>query len=72
MACSIWLSGARHLGNVLAVPTGRRNETDVMEHDAHDDPIEFHTAHGVRLRRTSRTPGPWNWLFLPGGPGIGS
>ena len=43
-----------------------------MEHDAHDDPVEFHTAHGVRLRRTSRTPGRWNWLFLPGGPGIGS
>lgn len=30
------------------------------------------TPGGVRLRRYLRTPGPLNWLFLPGGPGIGS
>jgi pimeloyl-ACP methyl ester carboxylesterase len=33
---------------------------------------EFWTPRGVRLRRARRTDGPWNWLFLPGGPGIGS
>lgn len=32
----------------------------------------FHTASGVRLRCCSRRPGAMNWLFLPGGPGIGS
>ncbi len=30
------------------------------------------TPSGVRLRRRRRRPGPLNWLFLPGGPGIGS
>ncbi len=30
------------------------------------------TASGVRLRRHSERPGELNWLFLPGGPGIGS
>lgn len=37
-----------------------------------DRPDEFWTTHGVRLRRGRRAAGPWNWLFLPGGPGIGS
>jgi pimeloyl-ACP methyl ester carboxylesterase len=32
----------------------------------------FFTPSGVRLRRHSRRPGDLNWLFLPGGPGIGS
>ncbi|MBN9111869.1 MAG: alpha/beta fold hydrolase [Pseudonocardia sp.] len=36
------------------------------------DSDEFWTSHGVRLRRARRTPGERNWLFLPGGPGIGS
>ena len=35
-------------------------------------PDRYWTTHGVRLRRARRTPGPWNWLFFPGGPGIGS
>ncbi len=35
-----------------------------------DDPI--FTPSGVRLRRRAARPGPLNWLFLPGGPGIGS
>lgn len=30
------------------------------------------TPSGVRLRRRTRRPGPLSWLFLPGGPGIGS
>ena len=30
------------------------------------------TRSGVRLRLTSSTPGRWNWLFVPGGPGLGS
>lgn len=30
------------------------------------------TPSGVRLRRRAAQPGPLNWLFLPGGPGIGS
>lgn len=30
------------------------------------------TPSGVRLRRHSAQPGSLNWLFLPGGPGIGS
>ena len=30
------------------------------------------TPSGVRLRRRSQRPGDLNWLFLPGGPGIGS
>jgi pimeloyl-ACP methyl ester carboxylesterase len=33
---------------------------------------QFWTASGVRLRAHSRRPGHLNWLFLPGGPGIGS
>ncbi|MDI1482474.1 alpha/beta hydrolase [Polyangium sp. y55x31] len=33
---------------------------------------EFFTARGVRLRRRAERPGDLNWLFLPGGPGIGS
>ena len=32
----------------------------------------FWTPSGVRLRRRTQRPGPLNWLFLPGGPGIGS
>ena len=32
----------------------------------------FWTPSGVRLRRRTERPGPLNWLFLPGGPGIGS
>ena len=35
-------------------------------------PDRFRTTHGVRLLRARRTPGPWNWLFFPGGPGIGA
>ncbi|MEU8591169.1 alpha/beta fold hydrolase [Streptomyces sp. NPDC048664] len=30
------------------------------------------TRSGVRLRRAAVRPGPWNWLFVPGGPGLGS
>ncbi|RYG34735.1 alpha/beta hydrolase [bacterium] len=33
---------------------------------------EFFTPSGVRLRQRSQRPGKLNWLFLPGGPGIGS
>lgn len=33
---------------------------------------EFWTPSGVRLRRRTQRPGPLNWLFLPGGPGIGA
>ncbi len=33
---------------------------------------EFFTPSGVRLRRRAERPGDINWLFLPGGPGIGS
>lgn len=33
---------------------------------------EFQTASGVRLRPVASRPGDLNWLFLPGGPGIGS
>jgi len=33
---------------------------------------EFYTASGVRLRRRVQRTGDLNWLFLPGGPGIGS
>lgn len=32
----------------------------------------FFTRNGVRLRRWTTRPGDINWLFLPGGPGIGS
>jgi len=32
----------------------------------------FWTPSGVRLRRRTQRPGTLNWLFLPGGPGIGS
>ena len=35
-------------------------------------PETFWTPSGVRLRRRTQRPGPLNWLFLPGGPGIGS
>ncbi|MGV3616081.1 MAG: alpha/beta fold hydrolase [Fimbriimonas sp.] len=35
-------------------------------------PSEFFTPSGVRLRRRSQRPGSLNWLFFPGGPGIGS
>ena len=39
----------------------------------HDEPWASSRAgmasHGDRLRRARRTPGPWNWLFFPGGPG---
>ncbi|WP_414505939.1 alpha/beta fold hydrolase [Streptomyces sp. NEAU-L66] len=30
------------------------------------------TRSGVRLRRVSQREGRWNWLFVPGGPGLGS
>ncbi|MEY9872030.1 pimeloyl-ACP methyl ester carboxylesterase [Streptacidiphilus sp. MAP12-33] len=30
------------------------------------------TSSGVRLRRASLSPGRWNWLLVPGGPGLGS
>lgn len=33
---------------------------------------QFFTASGVRLRRRRERSGELNWLFLPGGPGIGS
>ena len=33
---------------------------------------EFFTPSGVRLRRHAQRSGDMNWLFLPGGPGIGS
>ena len=33
---------------------------------------EFFTPSGVRLRLHAQRPGDINWLFLPGGPGIGS
>jgi pimeloyl-ACP methyl ester carboxylesterase len=33
---------------------------------------DIFTPSGVRLRRHAQRPGPLNWLFLPGGPGIGS
>lgn len=36
------------------------------------DVIEQWTTSGVRMRRISRRPGTPDWLFLPGGPGIGS
>lgn len=32
----------------------------------------FWTQSGVRLRQRTQRPGSLNWLFLPGGPGIGS
>ncbi|WP_330318671.1 hypothetical protein OG301_04335 [Streptomyces platensis] len=34
--------------------------------------LEFWTRSGVRLRALSRRAGRWNWLFVPGGPGLGS
>lgn len=34
--------------------------------------VEFFTPRGVRLRSQTRRPGQLNWLFLPGGPGVGS
>ncbi|MFJ4277560.1 alpha/beta fold hydrolase [Streptomyces massasporeus] len=30
------------------------------------------TRSGVRLRRVSEREGRWNWLFVPGGPGLGA
>ncbi len=30
------------------------------------------TRSGVRLRLAASGAGPWNWLFVPGGPGLGS
>ena len=30
------------------------------------------TPLGVRLTRARTAPGPWNWLFVPGHPGLGS
>ncbi len=35
-------------------------------------PNLFHTPSGVRLRQHSQREGAFNWLLLPGGPGIGS
>ncbi|MER8186857.1 alpha/beta hydrolase [Kitasatospora sp. NPDC094015] len=34
--------------------------------------MERWTRSGVRLRRIAATEGRWNWLFVPGGPGLGS
>ena len=33
---------------------------------------ELYTASKVRLRLRHQNPGPLNWLFVPGGPGIGA
>ena len=33
---------------------------------------EVFTSSGLRMRRISARPGVLNWLFLPGGPGLGS
>jgi pimeloyl-ACP methyl ester carboxylesterase len=35
-------------------------------------PSEFFTPSGVRVRPRTQHPGSYNWLFFPGGPGIGS
>ncbi len=35
-------------------------------------PAEFVTKSKVRLRQRGQNPGVLNWLFLPGGPGIGA
>lgn len=37
-----------------------------------EDSRTIFTPSGVRLRLCSKSPGELNWLFLPGGPGIGS
>lgn len=34
--------------------------------------VDHWTRSGVRLRRDSQREGKWNWLFVPGGPGLGS
>ena len=34
--------------------------------------VERWTRSGVRLRRDSQREGEWNWLLVPGGPGLGS
>jgi len=34
--------------------------------------VPFFTASGVRLRRHIQRPGSFNWLLLPGGPGLGA
>jgi pimeloyl-ACP methyl ester carboxylesterase len=34
-------------------------------------PDQWWTPRGVRLTRARANPGGWNWLFFPGGPGIG-
>lgn len=36
------------------------------------DCMERFTKNGVRMRQRTKSPGDINWLFLPGGPGIGS
>ncbi|AUG82208.1 hypothetical protein CFP65_7638 [Kitasatospora sp. MMS16-BH015] len=36
------------------------------------DGTERWTASGVRLRCVGRSAGRWDWLFVPGGPGLGS
>jgi pimeloyl-ACP methyl ester carboxylesterase len=33
---------------------------------------EWRTRSGVRLRLAASGAGQWNWLFVPGGPGLGS
>lgn len=33
---------------------------------------EWRTRSGVRLHLAASAAGPWNWLFVPGGPGLGS
>lgn len=45
----------------MGVMNGRPEQTET-----------FWTASGVRLRAARSGPGELNWLFLPGGPGIGS
>lgn len=36
-----------------------------------EEPVRW-TRSGVRLRCVSQREGRWNWLFVPGGPGLGS
>jgi pimeloyl-ACP methyl ester carboxylesterase len=34
--------------------------------------LEWRTRSGIRLRLAASGSGRWNWLFVPGGPGLGS
>jgi pimeloyl-ACP methyl ester carboxylesterase len=49
---------------------GSEERTEVVDGNAYID--ERWTKSGVRLRARVRREGTLNWLFLPGGPGIGS